>query len=255
MKFHTLCPNCAIETPNNVTLGSIIFNDSGVYEFQCNNNHVSNIILQEEQFQVLFEIGIDSLATEHPIEAIVAFAASLERYYEYSIKVMTSEKCIDLAESKASWQAMGKFSERRLGAFIFTFLLTLNCTPKTLRNKLIELRNEIVHNGKIPTAQEALEYGQGVLEVIVHNYKISTERLNNAISKLRFENFEVSKEKTNKDAYCTLHSSIGSAITRVMESKDNVKPTLNEFVESAKEKINRYSKLAVPFKQTDKKIK
>lgn len=57
-------------------------------------------------------------------------------------------------------------SERQLGAFIFLFTQHFKTKPELLHDNLVKLRNEVIHKGKIPTKDEAIKYGQEILELI-----------------------------------------------------------------------------------------
>ncbi|MCB1615105.1 MAG: hypothetical protein KDI30_03730 [Pseudomonadales bacterium] len=53
-------------------------NSDGHYEFVCENGHTSVVRLQEEAFQVMFEMGLHAINDRYYREAVVNFASSLE---------------------------------------------------------------------------------------------------------------------------------------------------------------------------------
>ena len=61
---------------------------------------------------------------------------------------------------------MSSQSERQLGAFIFIYLKCFSESPSLLRQSQIQFRNVVIHKGKIPSREEAIKYGQEVLDTI-----------------------------------------------------------------------------------------
>ena len=60
--------------------------DDGKYEVTCTRGHKETVILQQQKFEILFEIGAHAIIDGYYREAVSSFAASLERFYEFSIK-------------------------------------------------------------------------------------------------------------------------------------------------------------------------
>ena len=75
-------------------------------------------------------------------------------------------KGIDEQVFKKTWKLVASHSEWQLGAFIFIYTTEFGTPPTLLSNRKVQFRNEVIHKGKIPTRQEALDYGQAVLDVI-----------------------------------------------------------------------------------------
>ena len=74
------------------------------------------------------------------------------------------------------WKQVSSQSERQLGAFIFLWAATFRTIPKLLPPKEVELRNEVIHKGRIPAKDRAIKYGEAVLEVLrTHIVAIQTQ--------------------------------------------------------------------------------
>jgi hypothetical protein len=71
------------------------FRDDGRYEFTCPEGHTNVSSLQEQKFELLFEIGAFAIRDGYYREAVTSFASSLERFYEFFIKAALYEKGID----------------------------------------------------------------------------------------------------------------------------------------------------------------
>ena len=167
MKLPIQCPRCLDEKIKNSTvLGTVEFRDDGRYEFRCQKGHKSLTILQQQKFEILFDIGAYAINDGYYREAVVSFRSSLERFYEFVIKVILLGSELDNKTIEETYNHLSKKAERELGAFISLYLREFKKTPKLFSNKEDKFRNEVVHEGKIPTRQEAIKYGQAILDII-----------------------------------------------------------------------------------------
>lgn len=57
--------------------------DNGRYVYTCNQGHTRTSVLQQDRFQLLFQIGIHAIVDGYPREAVADFASSLERFFEF----------------------------------------------------------------------------------------------------------------------------------------------------------------------------
>lgn len=121
-------------------------------------------MLQQQRYEVLFEIGAHAILDRYYREAVSSFTTSRERFYEFGIRVMLAKlQATEPALFAACWEAVSKHSERQLGAFVFLWAASFGECPEIL-NAYTRLRNDVVHRGKIPTREEALDYGNAVLQ-------------------------------------------------------------------------------------------
>lgn len=80
---------------------------------------------------------------------------------------MICEKSIISEEAfAATWKRVAVQSERQLGAFTFLYLLENGKPPRALPNTMMTFRNDVIHRGKLPKKQEAVKYGQEILDLI-----------------------------------------------------------------------------------------
>ncbi|OUC12977.1 MAG: hypothetical protein B0A82_19735 [Alkalinema sp. CACIAM 70d] len=140
--------------------------DDGIYEFECPEGHRSITVLRTPKHEVLFAIASNALLDGYLREAIASFAASLERFYEFVIRVICRAKSIPQKDIEKCWKSISKQSERQLGAFTMLWFVEIGDPPDLLPNKMIELRNQVIHQGKVPTYQECIKFGQAVIDVI-----------------------------------------------------------------------------------------
>src|SRR6266852_7038801 len=62
--------------------------DDARYEVVCLRGHRSIVLLQEQKFEVLFELGANAILDRYYREAVMSFTASLEQFYEFAIYVL-----------------------------------------------------------------------------------------------------------------------------------------------------------------------
>jgi hypothetical protein len=140
--------------------------DDGIYEFECPEGHRSTTVLRTPKHEVLFSIASNALLDGYLRESIASFAASLERFYEFVIRVICRLKSISQQDVEQCWKSVSKQSERQLGAFTMLWFVEMGDPPDSLSNKMVELRNQVIHQGKVPTYEECIKFGQAVIDVI-----------------------------------------------------------------------------------------
>lgn len=184
MIIRLFCPKCAHEVSNKLTDHAAIdvpvpvtrIADDGQYEVVCGKGHKSIVILDNMKFELLYEMGLNALIDGYPREAVSSFVASLERFYEFYWRVVMSHFDVSHEDSKATWKPLSKQSERQLGAYVSASLLLTKCAPTLLnQNKEVQLRNNVIHNGYVPTKEEAISFGNSVMKLI--NTELDSLRL------------------------------------------------------------------------------
>jgi hypothetical protein len=113
----------------------------------------------------LFEIGANAILDEYYREAVSSFTSSMERTFEFFLKVVFFDKKMH-EQMNLVWKQMSNQSERQLGAFVSIHSLVVGSLPKLLSNPDAKFRNEVIHKGKVPSREQAVAFGQSVLDVI-----------------------------------------------------------------------------------------
>lgn len=170
--------------------------DRGWVKATCTEGHITAVVVQQSRFELLSEMGIKAIINHSYRDAIVSFNSCLERLYEYFIEAECRRQSISVETFAATWKQMKSQSERQFGAFLSAYLLCTKETPKLLPRALIEFRNSVVHKGKFPTAEEAMEYcaaayecGLSVLAVL-REEKFSDTVRNMTIERIRDRTME-----------------------------------------------------------------
>ena len=177
------CPICASEaakefngyTVLEVPLPVSRLSDDGMYGICCAKGHKSKIILDNIKFELLFEIGLNAIVDGYPREAVSSFASALERFYEFYWRVAMCHLGIPNDQIEVIWKSLSKYSERQIGAYSTAVNLLTKASPMLLNpNKEVPFRNNVIHNGYVPTEEEAISFGDVVMKLI-----------NNDLDKLR----------------------------------------------------------------------
>ena len=185
MKLPIICLTCAIQgVADERPIKVVEVRDDGRYETICDNGHHIVIVLQQLKFEILFEIGAYAIADGYYREGVSSFTSSLERFYEFVIRVILHAKGLSDESINFTWNTIARQSERQLGAFVALYASEYQKLPSLLTNKQVEFRNDVIHRGIIPSRDQAVLYGQQVLDAlrpILHEIK---EKYRNSIHKV-----------------------------------------------------------------------
>lgn len=167
MRLLIACMQCFKETgkPSN-EFNHVEFRNDGRYEIKCDFGHEATTILQQQKFEILFEIGANAILDGYYREAVSSFTSSLERFYEFSLRVFLERDSKSEMLFKDCWKQVAPQSERQLGAFVFLWASNFGECPDVLSKNRVEFRNGVIHKGKIPTREEAILYGDAVIGVL-----------------------------------------------------------------------------------------
>jgi hypothetical protein len=188
MRIHSGCTECTIHAMENklpipsdwIDVGELT--DDGVATGRCPEGHAVNVVVQTPRHVLLFDSACHALIDGYYREAIGSFAASVERFYEFTIRVLWRHR--DLGEETLDrvWSTLGSRSERQMGAFVALFAAHSGGPPKLMR-KYEERRNATVHAGKLPTEDEAMEFGKDCYDHILDVTDVLRETAGSALQR------------------------------------------------------------------------
>ena len=188
MRVPINCMDCFVLTGTPSAIRALVeFRDDGLYEMTCPEGHRTFCTLQNFKHEVLFEIGVNAIYDGYYREAVTSFAASLERFYEFAVRLLCIHLGHDADRIAEAWKTVTKQSERQLGAFIFVRLAVKGKAPNTLPDWAVTFRNKVVHQGYIPTRDEALRFGEVVRELIETEVEVYKDEYADAFSTARFQ--------------------------------------------------------------------
>lgn len=166
--------------------------DNSIYKLTCSSGHKTTTVFQQQRFEVLFQIGANAIFDGYYREAVSSFASSLERFHEFAIRVLLARSTSSENEVKPCWDNVAKKSERQLGAFIFLWAYCFAEPPELLSDIKVKLRgkdlekfrNDVIHEGTIPTKEEAFKFGNAVIEIVRPQIQQLEERFPKEVSQV-----------------------------------------------------------------------
>lgn len=186
IKISAFCIECQEASGNKkvVSVEEIVeFNDENLYEVVCEHGHKCYARLQEEKFELLFDQGAMALIDGYSRESVASFATSLERFIEFYLKVIAVHHNVKLDNFSNTWKLMAKQSERQLGAFYFIQACEWGKVLFPLNENRTQFRNKVIHQGYIPSTNEAIDFGDYVLNFITNVLNKLKESHNDSLSK------------------------------------------------------------------------
>jgi hypothetical protein len=140
-------------------------NEENIFENGCMKmHHRSILILTNTKHELLFEAGLRAINDYYLREGVTSIAASLERFYEFGVKVIFENLDNELL-FESIWKEVKNQSERQIGAFLYSYTLIFNEKPKILSQKMSEFRNKVVHKGYFPSIEETIQFVKEVREI------------------------------------------------------------------------------------------
>jgi hypothetical protein len=166
LKIKLICPECA-KTAGGIGAWFVeTIREDGLYTGTCPLGHNLLLATQTLPYELLFEIALNAIADGYNREAVSSFAASLERFFEFANRVIAKKHGVHQGSFANAWKAVSRQSERQLGAYVFVWLIEFGDAPPLLGNKMTELRNDVIHKGKLPDRKEALSFGSAVYTLV-----------------------------------------------------------------------------------------
>jgi len=170
VKTKLACPQCAEGAGGIGGFFVETIRDDGLYTGQCPKGHKLLLATQTLRYEMLFEIALNAISDGYYREAVSSFAASVERFYEFAIRVLALRAGLAPGVFSGAWKKVAAQSERQVGAFVFMYAQAFGEVPLILDAKkpldVSELRNAVVHKGKLPSCGEAIDFGRAAYGVI-----------------------------------------------------------------------------------------
>ncbi|MCW2338171.1 hypothetical protein M2337_002404 [Sphingobium sp. B2D3A] len=199
MKLEFQCWKCGEGTPGRRVTAP--FNESSVYRFECAHGHVHEIVLAQLRFEVLAETGMQALVDGYYRDAVASFAAALERVYQLYCEIISRSKGTDPAMFEGTWKLVASQSERQLGMFIGLYFLENGSAPPQLPRKCVELRNKVIHQGLLPTEDDAIAFGQAVVDLVQPVLNAMMPRYTKEIEAFTIQHLEKAETSRSPERY------------------------------------------------------
>ncbi|PZQ21332.1 MAG: hypothetical protein DI562_20810 [Stenotrophomonas acidaminiphila] len=250
MKFMFSCGEC-ISKESRGTLMYVPFHNHGLYDVTCEFGHRNVFVLQSYPFETLYQIACNAMLDGYYREAVTTFASSLERFYEFSIRVLFRVRGFDHPEIEKAWKGISNLSERQLGAFVAMWTAQFEEVPKTLSEDQVKIRNAVVHKGEIPSRADTLKYGQAVLDLVRTHRKVLKDSC-------RVEIFDIVGRRNGdlmRSVGAGIQVSLTAAPSAVSLSDESVQPdSLEEILSQMQEMRRGFESVADMFKRSTLKL-
>lgn len=172
--------------------------DDGYILVECSKGHKSAIIYDERKHDILFQSACYTFLNGFEREAVSGFAASLERLYEFFIRVIARKESIERKVFDKTWKLLSKHSERQFGCFVMFYSMATNETY-SIKNKLIEFRNKVIHQGYIPKKKETWDFGENVFNIKKEIMQLLNAKFANFVKEEIKHELELRKNKAPKE--------------------------------------------------------
>lgn len=166
MKTFAMCMQCQIDLgrPSFEAFIADYFND-GIAYIECSAGHKTALMVQSQKFEMLLDSGATALLEGFTLEACASFSAALERFYEFSLRVVFVGRGISDDLFEGMFSEMARQSERQIGAFMALHALEFGSAYEP-KPRIAEFRNSVIHKGEIPTVEKASGFCSDVYETI-----------------------------------------------------------------------------------------
>jgi len=166
MRINISCPRCAQAARGFAVFHLETIRDDGLYSGKCPQGHDLLVATQTLRHEMLFEIALNAIVDRYRREAISSFAAATERFFEFAIGVLARNRGVSAPVFAAAWKVIAAQSERQLGAYTFLYSVSFGEVPQLLSERMVKLRNDVVHRGMLPNQKQVIEFGDAAYEVI-----------------------------------------------------------------------------------------
>ena len=177
--------------------------DSPIYDVLCKKGHKTKALLRNEKFEILFDLGLNGLADGYFREAVLSFTGSLERFYEFFLRITTSDKYSEETYTRV-WKVIKNQSERQLGAYMFAYLHHIGEPPQMLTEEDFRFRNNVVHKGYIPNLNETLQYGEAIRRIVNDSIRKMKVKYGSKLETLFYEGFKEYEKTPGCEGGCNI---------------------------------------------------
>ncbi|MCY8951437.1 hypothetical protein MOE28_16710 [Bacillus atrophaeus] len=166
MKMKFFCLECDLPTIIETEIS-----EKNIYELTCNQGHKKNYIVQIQKFELLYELAAYALLDGYTREAVSGFAVAVERLHEYCIQILLIKNSVSKENRDKTFKMVSRMSERQLGAFYYLYLNEFKEPPQPIPDTRTKFRNNVTHNGEIPTYEKTIEYAEYIFNYIIRLLK------------------------------------------------------------------------------------
>ena len=232
MRVIATCPICLQEQSEggkqprlNPIAGEL--DDNGSIHVTCGHGHYGIVVYDSRRYEVLVKSAARAFLDGYTNEVVAVMSSALERAYEFYIRVSCRAKGLSAEVLEDAWKVVAAQSERQFGAFQFLHLLDQESSYR-LDPFITEVRNKVIHRGKIVREPEALEFAEKVFKVIQELESILQSKFPVFVSE---ESEREVKAQEAKIPHGVEHLKLSTKTVNVDTTKNEVTGVVSTFIE------------------------
>lgn len=166
MRMYTPCMECLTNDGLQKMPAFSEFRDDGIYRFKCDVGHEGIVGGQQQHFEILSEIAMFAIVDGYYREAVASFVASMERYFEFFMRVTLRASGVEENVVGLMWKQLSNSSERQFGVYCYAYVQAFGEAPPVPSDSQRKFRNDVIHKGKIPSRDEAITQCQFIVDMV-----------------------------------------------------------------------------------------
>ena len=164
MRLKLTCPICPIGSG----FTTCDYYDDRLTTANCNRGHEFRVYVAGTKVDLLLTSGLNALVAGFTLEAVTLFASARERAIEFFLRILFRKLGGELDLFGQVYKEMSRQSERQYGAFLTLYALDRSKHyPRNRHQAFASERNRYVHQGKIPTPEQAHAFCKLIYEEFV----------------------------------------------------------------------------------------
>jgi hypothetical protein len=215
VRIYLTCSKCGepsgsvlLDQLQEVDIGELT--EDGIATGKCPNGHELQATVQAALYVLLFDSACLALLDGYAREAVASFAAAVERFHEFAVRVICRHRGMEDGVVERTWRLVGARSEAQDGAFVFLYSVHRGTPIEGGPNKTF--RNAVIHKGKLPTMGKAKAYGE---DCYAHILDVTDELQKTAKEALTREGIAQFVKRANKSPPSKRHTTIGPGTSPV----------------------------------------
>lgn len=243
------CFSQSLETKGfpSITFCRCFIEPTKVISFTCPYGHVNKVASQSFPFDWLLRWAFIDFTEEDYAGAMQNFPAALERFFEFSYKVIKNAQGLSIDQINTLWKPLSKKSSKQLSAFIEAYQSAFQSSPFDTKRfeKMASIRNAAAHRG-IRNRKSTKEYGEFVIEVI-----------HNVIENFLTHGLSDAKNRITQDQlkqFSPITSTISNEFVSWEYSSNKVKEIENNLVALSRQDAQAYSEMANKANEQQKRL-
>ena len=146
----------------------------------CPHGHAYFLYVDTPKFAFLFQEALESFRTNFYFECFHTLYAGFEFYKKEFVEVVLLEQLKNIDNVQEYSKTINR-AEVIEGAFKLAYIQKFGTEPPKLPRDIVELRNNVVHNGTIPSEKDCIKLGDAVFKIVIAINKLFHDETNEII--------------------------------------------------------------------------